>query len=241
MNKPKAVIDFVVETYPEYCSGFTFKLYKGIKGVQRHNGGFGNCYWDPKHKLIYMHIDKCGSTSITTAFDLAKKEFVKMDDLENPDELAKHLVENEHVFFTAVRDPESRWVSGLNEFMCRFKPPLEYVIKQVESNKFIFDEHTAPQHLFLKLCHDNNANVKYLKLDSNISDKVNDVLRDSLLTDKEKLAYKNIQIPHLRSSKYFIPNYTSICKKIFNSYIKDKSEEFKKLYQKDYDLYNNAI
>lgn len=240
MNKSKAVIDFVVETYPQFCSNFTFKLHEGIKGVRRHNGGFGNCYWDPKHKLVYMHIDKCGSTSVTTAFDVCKKEFVKMDNLKYPELLAKHLVETNHTFFAIIRDPSSRWVSGLNEFMCRFKPPLEYVIKQVENKKYVFDEHTAPQHLFLKLCHDNNANVKYLKLNSEISDKINDVLKLNL-TQEELENYKEVTIPHLRSSKYFIPNYTSICKKIYTSHVEENPTFFKELYKKDYELYDIAI
>jgi hypothetical protein len=241
MTKRRAVIDELVATYPDYCSTFTFKLQKGIPGRTIHKEGFVNCYWDPKRKLVYMHIDKCGSTSITTAFNYHKKEFLKMDDMEDPENLAKHLVKEDNLFFTVVRDPKSRWISGLNEFMCRFKPPIDYVIDQIKNNKYVFDEHTAPQHIFLRLVLENGGNIKFLKLDSTLSSKVNGVLLETITDKEQRYHYNDLDIPHLRMSKYFIPNYTSICKKIYATYIEENSEKFDELYKLDYELYEKGL
>ena len=64
----RAVIDDLVDKYPEYCSTFTYKLKAGITGQAVHRDGFINCFLDVKKKLVYLHVDQCGSTSITTAF-----------------------------------------------------------------------------------------------------------------------------------------------------------------------------
>lgn len=241
MKGRRAVIDDLVNQYSDQCSTFTFKLRKGIPGQQIHKEGFINCYWSRKNKLVYMHVDKCGSTSLTTALRMQKPEFICMDQIPNPDNLAKKLVESNHTFFTMSRDPISRWISGLNEFMCRYKPPVDYVIRQVDSGKYVFDEHTAPQHLFLRLCLENSGNIVYLKLDHKIATKVNDLIKNTIDDDELKNTYKDLEIPHLRNSKYFIPNYTSICKKIYKTYIEKTPDKFNLLYKKDFEIYNNAI
>lgn len=241
MNERRAVIDELVKNYSDYCSTFTFKLKKGIPGEVIHKEGFVNCYMDVKNYLIYMHIDKCASTSITTALRDQKPYFVKMDDIPKSEEFAKLLVQKEYKFFTVVRDPVSRWMSGLNEFMCRYRPPMNYVIEQIKNKKYVFDEHTAPQHLFLRLCLENNGDLVCIKMDSDMEFKINDVIRCSLKNEFMREKYVPLKIPRLRSSKYFIPNYISVCKKMYDVYIKNDSEEFNKLYKIDFDMYENAL
>lgn len=241
MNKRRAVIDELVELYPNYCSSFTFKLQKGIPGEVIHKEGFVNCYMDVKNYIVYMHIDKCCSTSITTALRDQKPYFVKMDSIPKSEEFAKLLVEKEYKFFTVVRDPVSRWISGLNEFMCRYRPPINYVIDQIKSKKYVFDEHTAPQHLFLRLCLDNNANLTCIKMNSDMEFRINDVIRCSLKNEVMREKYVPLKIPHLRNSKYFIPNYISVCKKLYEVYVKPDTTDFDNLYKIDFDLYKNAI
>ncbi len=239
MKNRRAVIDDLVNVYGDYCSTFTYKLRKGIPGQEIHREGFVNCYWSKQNNLVYMHVDKCGSTSLTTAFRTQKPEFIKMDSIPHPDEFAKKLVDMNTKFFTMTRDPSSRWISGLNEFMCRYKPPVDYVIKQIESGKYVFDEHTAPQHLFLRLCLENHGEILYLKLDHMIAQKINELIKSTIKDEEKSNNYKEIEIPHLRNSKYFIPNYTSICKKIYKHYIEKNPERFNELYKIDYDTYIN--
>jgi hypothetical protein len=241
MSKRRAVIDELVEQYPKYCSSFTFKLQKGIPGEVIHKEGFVNCYIDSINYLVYMHIDKCGSTSITTALEDQKPYFLRMDKIPKSEEFAKLLVEKEYKFFTVVRDPVSRWMSGLNEFMCRYRPPIKYVINQLKDKRYVFDEHTAPQHLFLRLCIENDANLTCIKMNSDMEKKINDVIRCSLKNESTRTSYVPLKLPHLRNSKYFIPNYISVCKKLYDVYIKPDTTHFDKLYSIDIDLYKNAI
>ena len=161
----KAVIDYLVDEYPDYCSTFTFKLHKGLPNQAIHRDGFINCYLDVKRKLVYLHVDKCGSTSITSAFLMEGESFIPLEKFPKAndyDAMAKFLVESGYTFFSMSRDPVSRWISGLNEFMCRYKAPTEWVIKQVKNKKYVFDEHTAPQHLFLRLCSDYNLSLIHI-------------------------------------------------------------------------------
>tara|TARA_B100000945_G_scaffold228305_1_gene184948 strand:- start:85 stop:813 length:729 start_codon:yes stop_codon:yes gene_type:complete len=227
----RAVIDDLVEKYPEYCSPFTFKLKRGLPGQAIHRDGFINCYLDVKKKLVYLHVDKCGSTSITSAFISEGMTFIPLENFRRAKDyetMAEFLVESGYTFFAMTRDPCTRWVSGMNEFMCRYKPPFDWVLKQVKNKKYVYDEHTAPQHLFLRLCLEYNGKLKLLKLDGNLKKKVNDFLG------------MNLDIHHLRQSKYFVPNYTMLAKKLFHQIVEPDMEEFNKLYAMDYDLYNSA-
>jgi hypothetical protein len=38
-----------------------------------------------------------------------------------------------------------------------------------------------------------------------------------------------------------MPNYSSICKKIYQDYVEPDLEEFNNLYSEDYNLYENGI
>lgn len=241
--KRRAVIDDVVEQYTKYCSSFSFKLQKGIKGQEIHKEGFVNCYWAKDYKLVYMHVDKCGSTSVTTAFNLYCSHFIPLDKLpraKNPDFLSQYFVESDHTFFAITRDPAKRWISGLNEFMCRYRPPVEWVVKQIKNKKYIYDEHTAPQKVFLRLCFEHSGNLKLIKLDGDLTEKVNRFIKENIQDENQKEKYEPFKIPHLRDSKYFYPNYTSICTYLYENFVFD-CEEFKNLYAEDYKLYESGI
>lgn len=246
MKKRSAVVDLTIDRYSKYCSSFTLKLQKGIDGHPIPKDGFVDCYWSPKkYKLIYMHIDKCGSTSMTTVLkdNSIEMGFAPLDDvLENKDYdlAAKYFVESNQTFFSLTRDPVSRWISGLNEFMCRYNPSIEWVIETVRDKKYIFDEHTSPQELFLHLCIKNGGNLKLIKMDENLSNKVNKFFRDHL-TDIN-MTHDYIEMPHLRrSSDQDLLNYTKVCKRIYETYIKPNPTEFNKLYLNDFKLYKNGI
>tara|TARA_A100001035_G_scaffold273933_1_gene265134 strand:- start:259 stop:987 length:729 start_codon:yes stop_codon:yes gene_type:complete len=235
----RAVIDDLVEQYGKYCSSFTFKFRDECSEGDIHKEGFINCYWNPTSKLVYMHVDKCGSTSVSTALRYSKTKFFSLEKMTReyePDKLAQFLVEKNHIFFAITRDPVQRWISGLNEFICRFQPDMDWVIDQVKSKKYIFDEHTGPQTSFLRLCTDNNANLKLIKLDKLLSPKVNLFIKNNLCAEDLK-TYEPFLIPHLRDSRDFDPNYKPLCAKIYQDYVESDREEFDKLYQGDYDLY----
>ena len=240
MQKRRAVVDDLVEQYSPYCSTFTFKLRDGIKGEQIHKEGFVNCYWNDKNKLVYMHVDKCGSTSVSTALSKCSVKFYPLEQFEKskkPDKLAKYFVDSDHLFFAITRDPVERWISGLNEFVCRFKPPLDWVVNQVKNGKYVFDEHTGPQKVFLRLCLENNGNIRLLKMDDNLSLKLNFFIKTQIKDEVDRFTYKPVVVPHLRNSKYFVPNYKTICAKIYKEHVEPNKKLFDNLYRDDYELY----
>jgi hypothetical protein len=245
----RAVVDECIRIYPKFCSSFTYKLQREEQNLEIHYGGFNNCFLDEKNKLIYMHIDKCASTSISTA--LRSSYFTDLTFLKDSVGTAKYFVTHNYTFFAVIRDPADRWVSGLNEFIKRTKPPKGYVVSQLEKNRFVFDEHTAPQHLFLRLCMENNGTIKYLKLDDNLSEKVSNLILNSMLKrhDANLLSgpelfefenFKGIEIPHLRTSDLDLESCKTVCQKLYDTYAKDNSY-FKELYQYDYLLYDKAV
>ena len=242
MAERKAVIDDLVTTYKEYCSSFTFNFRDKCSVEDIHNEGFVNCYWNPTSKLVYMHVDKCGSTSVSTALRKSELKFFPLEKMTRkyePDDLARYLVESGHIFFAITRDPVQRWISGLNEFVCRFRPDIDWVANQVKNKKYIFDEHTGPQESFLKICFDSNANLKLIRLDHQLAPKLNLFVK-SRLCDKDREKFKPILIPHLRNSDDFIPNYKPLCAKIYKDFVEPNKLEFNKLYRGDYDLYSKG-
>lgn len=239
MSDRRAVIDELVTDYKQYCSSFTFNFRNKCQDNDIHKEGFVNCHWNQSSKLVYMHVDKCGSTSVSTALRSSNIKFYPLEKItrkHEPNDLAKLLVEKDHTFFAITRDPVSRWISGLNEFVCRFRPDLDWVVDQVKNRKFIFDEHTGPQECFLRLCTDNNANLTLIKLDNKLTAKVNFFIKSNL-SEEDTSNYKPFLIPHLRDSKSFNPNFKPLCAKIYQDYVVPNKSEFDKLYEADYELY----
>ena len=101
----------VIKKYPEYCSSFTISDGNlDIKDINLFNGW----YLNQKEKLVYVHIDKCASTSISKA--LSEKNFLEISKID----ITPLLTNSNYRFFAVLRDPYSRWISGLCEFMTRF-------------------------------------------------------------------------------------------------------------------------
>jgi hypothetical protein len=210
----------VINRYGDYCSSFTFKYGNlEIKNSKEYQG----CHINTKEKLIYLHIDKCASTSITSALKSAM--FIDMSTIDVND--IKMLVEyKKYKSFCVIRDPVKRWISGLGEFMNRFDVPSDYVIEQVKNRKYIFDYHTAPQHLSIDPYIDKLDNT-YLKLDANLEDKINQLL-----------CHSEIYLSKERESN-LITKLT--CEKIFHKYVRINLKYFYKLYEKDFVLYGKSI
>ena len=125
--------------------------------------------------------------------------------------------------------------------MCRYKPPLEWIVSQIKNKKYIFDEHTGPQKVFLRLCLENNGKLKLIKLDQDLSPKVNVFIKNHIIDEVERFKYKPFIIPHLRNSRYFVPNYKSICNKIYHNYIEPDKTYFDSLFKDDYELYASGV
>lgn len=216
--------------YKKYYSSFTFELIELRKQIEKKYNGvyhpFDGCYISSSSKLVYMHIDKCASTSVSTA--LSENYFLDGKKFKDKELLLQNLISKNYKFFAIIRDPYSRWISGLSEFITRFKVSEKYVISQVSKNKYIFDEHTMPQHWSLEVCYNNNIDIKYIRLDNRLEEKINDLINGP---DK-------IVLNELRKSD---PLIKIKCQNIFEKYIKPNPIEFNNLYKVDFDLYSKSI
>ena len=209
----------VIKKYPEYCSSFTISDGNlDIKDINLFNGW----YLNQKEKLVYVHIDKCASTSISKA--LSEKNFLEISKID----ITPLLTNSNYRFFAVLRDPYSRWISGLCEFMTRFNITEKYIIEQLNDKKFIFDMHTAPQHIFLEKFNGLTSNITYLKLDNSIESKINNMIFGS---DKILLGYERKSDPMIKLLSH----------KLFEKYLRININDFNKLYCEDFILYRRAI
>jgi len=216
--KHQAVVDYTIENYYNYCSDFTFSLQKERNKILPP--GFTLCHLNKKNKVIFMHIDKCASTSIGYAFALSNN-FRDLSTTKNATSLKQFFIENNYQFYAVIREPKSRYVSGLQEFIKLHNPLIDDVVYNLENNKFIFDEHTAPQHCFLFLC-ENKCN--YLKLDSNLSNKISLIVNEKVILTNENSS---------------IPSIKKLSTSLFENYCKN-NDQFYKLYELDFELYRNS-
>lgn len=215
--------------YKKYYSSFAVEMNnfkkKNKKIHDRIYPPLNGCFISVTEKLVYMHIDKCASTSISTA--LEERHFFDGKLFENKEKLIEKIITDNYTFFAVIRDPYSRWVSGICEFITRFDVTEDYVISQVKENKYIFDEHTLPQHCFLDICYENKIDIQYIRLDNKLEEKINGLLK----TDK-------IVLNRLRESD---PLLKLKCQNIFEKYVKINLEEFDNLYKNDFVLYSKSV
>jgi hypothetical protein len=168
-----------------------------------------------------MHIDKCASSSMSII--LKTNNFHDLSfKLKNVNKIKNYFIKNNYKFYAIIREPKSRYISGLQEFIKRYNPPLDFIIFNLKHNKFIFDEHTSPQYCFLFLC-DNKCN--YLKIDENLSSKVSKIIGNNIILPKKNISLKNLNVK---------------CKDLFEKYC-EENDEFYELYKKDFELYNISV
>ena len=91
-----------------------FKLKRGLPGQAIHRDGFINCYLDVKKKLVYLHVDKCGSTSITSAFISEGMTFIPLENFRRAKDyetMAEFLFESGYTFDITVSGVKNMSVS----------------------------------------------------------------------------------------------------------------------------------
>lgn len=130
-----------------------------INSQQDHN--FGTC-WTNGTNIAYINIPKC-ATSITKAvFQGVQRNYIS-DDL------------SEYHFFTVLRDPYSRWLSGVVEWIDRYDIVNIHNTDVFQRHEFIrfllearaLDSHTEPQvHYFAGI---DPARIDFLWMDKNYS------------------------------------------------------------------------
>ena len=175
-------------------------------------------YVSPKNKLIYFKIDKCASTSVIECLT-KQSDFIPVydSDLHTEKKITRYNV------FTVIRDPKSRWISGLNQFIYE-EVSRDIIEGELKNHKFIFDGHTLPQVNFLPSCTDN---IILLRLDRNLNQKIS-----LLLGENVELKHKNTT-----SSDTHKKNNLNFCKKMFETYC-ERNPRYYQTYEFDYRLFN---
>lgn len=102
---------------------------------------------------------------------------------------------------------------------------LDEIEQQVMNKKIIFEEHTAPQHLFLKPCE--NKQIHYVRMDDKLEEKLQDFLQ------------VKIKLPNFNVSEDKTPNYKKFCKEIFDKHVQE-SLAFRVVYEKDFEIFEKS-
>jgi hypothetical protein len=202
---------------------------KSSVGIHQH-------YVSIKKKLIYLRIDKCASSSIVEYFS-TRSDFIPIheDSISTrfPYEQDIEKIKNYNIF-TVIRDPKSRWISGLNQLIsCVYKGPISkleiYIEQELSKNKFFFDTHTLPQINCLPSKIDSSfiSNLILLRLDKNLNQKIS-----SLLGEDVQIKHKN-----RTSTDPNKKNNLNFCKKMFETYC-EKNPKYYRAYEFDYRLFN---
>ena len=207
-------------------------LYKNIIQVKENSKKIPILYVSSEKKLIYLRISKCASSSLV--------EGLTREGGFNPIYAIENFLyyKNNYKSFAVIRDPKSRWISGLNELMSRIikdgKKSKDYIQDELKENRFIFDGHTVPQISFLH-CHKyvNFNNLEIIRLNKNLNQKIS------------KLIDKDIQLRFMNSTYHGRNNADKIknlnfCKEMFESYC-EKNSKYYETYEFDYRLYNLSI
>lgn len=181
-------------------------------------------YKSDKHKIIYIPIFKSASTSIIKSLNLESANL-----LEDNFEINQNYLQN-YKFFTVIRDPKSRWISAMLEYIIAAKKLNIHTQLNIEllHNKFIFDGHFFPQlsYLYVILQSNINIDINLIRLDKNLSDKVSNFIGTE------------IKIEHLNSveeSKFKL-KFKESFSKVLNDYCM-RNKKFIDLYEKDFYLY----
>ena len=184
-------------------------------------------------KLVYLR--ECASSSIGEYLS-TRRDFIPIDEEitidEFHDKYATERVED-YNFFTVIRDPTSRWISGLNQFLKVHKGHMSkleiYIEQELKNNKFIFDKHTVSQIDCLSFEMDLTfiSNMILLRLDKNLNQKIS-----SLLEEDVELNYTNVT-----SSDQNNQTNLDFCKKMFETYC-EKNPKYYETYEFDYRLFN---
>jgi len=162
----------------------------------------------------YIKMPKCASDSIQSA--ITSKDY-------------KYLIgrpEQDGNFFTVIRDPLDRWVSGVCEYLNRQADGTDKLIintlDAIATGSIIFDEHTIPMTYFLYPF--NGYNITYFRMSNNIFDEIN-------TTFDLDLAYKHSNKSIKNNGLYYA--LKSICMESrFRA-------TFNQIYKDDIVLFNN--
>jgi len=175
-------------------------------------------------KVIFITINKCAGSALRNY--LPSKNFIVIDNNKIDDDFIINKIINEYNFYSVIRNPNDRYVSGLNEFIDQINgTKKEYIEDALKNNKFVFDEHLLPQYSSLEKILNFNKKINLIKLDENLSRKISNIFNF------------DDYMPIVNSYKDKKKSSLNFCNKMFENYC-EKNINYHKLYEKDFNLYN---
>lgn len=205
---------------------------------------FFEVYVLEEEKIIYIPIAKNASTSIINSLNFTSVKFpiipsskfcIDIQYLEIPERY-----KNEYKFFTVIRNPKQRWVSGINEFL--YSPDHEQIyfdadkkfcdkfLDELKNNKFIFDFHTIPQFPWVSFCFTYDLDLTLLKLDGDLSKKISSTLKKTLTINHDN---------KMQDYTWKVNSY-NLCQDVFTKYVMT-NKNFSHAYEMDLHLYNSSF
>ena len=193
--------------FEEYCA-------PSVEKIERQYPFYIFYATNYEKNLCFVLINKCASSTIKHT--LPNYGFKISNDVPKVDN-----------FYTVIREPNNRWISGINEFMVRFRFNTEettMVETLIKENKFVFDHHTYPQYINLN----DIENLTKIRFDSDLQKNLEQICGHEI-----KMINKNHSCEKKESDR------RDLCMKWFELYAKH-NEKFLNLYEKDYDLYEQS-
>jgi len=167
---------------------------------------------NPDKDTAFVLINKCASS--TLKHTLPKYGFFIVDHIPN--------VNN---FYAIIRDPVSRWISGLNEFIFAYGiKDFEKIERHLERSKFIFDHHTYPQDLNLQKIN----NITLLKFEDDLLETLKEVCREDIVLVNKNMFWEKKDKDH-----------RDICRRWFERY-SENNQNFMNLYKNDFSLHKQS-
>lgn len=182
-------------------------------------------------KLIFITINKCAGSSLREY--LYYKNFDIIDNNKINDDFIIDKIDNNFNFYSVIRNPKDRYISGLNQFMFNTETECEwdkkkFIEENIKNNKFIFDEHLLPQNESICKVFKFNKKINFIRFDNNLSKKISYILKDKSI------------MPIINSSKEKKNCNLNFCIKLYNQYC-EKNIKFYDLYKKDFELYKISL
>jgi hypothetical protein len=177
-------------------------------------------------EIVFITVNKCAGTTLRNT--LPQYGFHVVDNNIIDEEKIKSI--KHFSFYSIIRDPVKRYISGLDEFIFYYNKvdEISLIEKNLEENKFIFDEHTLPQFKSFEKLHE----LKYtlFAFESNLSDIISQVLE------------KKIELNFFNTTKEKPKKYTELQlgESLYTKYCKNNLL-FDECYKIDFDLHKNII
>lgn len=199
-------------------------------------------------KIVFITINKCAGSTIRHFLRFEKKfEVFNNNEIEDKDIV--YLIDNHFTFYSVIRDPNDRYVSGLQHFLhfinnntneykyrlhkfmssVKRNGDLYNIIEEnIKNNEFIFDEHLLPQSESLKELFKFTQKINFIRFDNNLSKKISSIIKDESI------------MPKSNTSDEKEPEIIIFSKMMYDLYCKN-NKKFQELYKKDYEFYNMSL